>query len=410
MAMSQNSRIDRPSTAHPKLTGADLPGKKKLEQVLGLLRRLRPNHDHPQRELHYDEYAAYLLLYFFTPLLQSMRGMQFASSYPLLKQRFGLDRFSLGSFSEAGRVFDPKLLAEIVAELGQQVIENAHPHDPRMDKLDRCVTAVDGTLIEALPRMVWALWLDSEHRAAKVHLQYSILKGIPVQAMITEGSGSELTVLGNSLAEGLLYVLDRGYACYDLLSKILLAGSSFVVRIRANASYKILQELPLSEQARKAGIQFDRIVELGTDQDPELHGRRLRIIQIHREAPPDQKPRTWSKNHSIRKPCTDTTLLLCTDLLEIDADLIALIYQDRWQIELFFRWFKKVLGADHLLSLCANGLTIVTYCALIASVLMVLWTGRKPTRRTHEALCFYFLGLVSEDDLLDAFDRAAPAR
>jgi len=88
-----------------------------------------------------------------------------------------------------------------------------------------------------------------------------------------------------------------------------------------------------------------------------------------------------------------------THLLGPDAQLIAEIYRCRRQIELFFRWFKKVLQADHPLSLNRNSMTIVVYCALIASLLVVLWTGRKPTKRTYEMICFYFLGWVSDAEL-----------
>ena len=44
-------------------------------------------------------------------------------------------------------------------------------------------------------------------------------------------------------------------------------------------------------------------------------------------------------------------------------------------------------------------MTIIMYCALIASLLVRLWTGRKPTKRTYEAICFYFLGVIDEDEL-----------
>ena len=72
---------------------------------------------------------------------------------------------------------------------------------------------------------------------------------------------------------------------------------------------------------------------------------------------------------------------------------------------MFFRWFKKVLQADKLLSLSQNGLTIVMYCALIASMLITLWTERKPTKRTFEMLCFYFSGMAEEDELLNHIER-----
>ncbi|MGR3319335.1 MAG: transposase, partial [Candidatus Anammoxibacter sp.] len=45
-------------------------------------------------------------------------------------------------------------------------------------------------------------------------------------------------------------------------------------------------------------------------------------------------------------------------LMDLSAELIALIYIYRWQIEIFFRWFKCVLSAEHLLCHSQNGITI----------------------------------------------------
>ena len=77
------------------------------------------------------------------------------------------------------------------------------------------------------------------------------------------------------------------------------------------------------------------------------------------------------------------------------AEIVALLYRYRWQIEIFFRWFKCVLGCKQLLSQSEHGIRIEIYAALIASLLIVLWTGRKPTKRTLEMLQFHFQGWAS---------------
>jgi hypothetical protein len=77
-----------------------------------------------------------------------------------------------------------------------------------------------------------------------------------------------------------------------------------------------------------------------------------------------------------------------------------------WLIELFFRWFKCILGCQHLLSTCHNGVAIQVYLALIASLLIVQWTGSKPNKRTFEMLCLYFQGWASERELLAHLQRA----
>ena len=172
---------------------------------------------------------------------------------------------SLGSLSAASQIFDPKLLAPIISELADQV--GSLNLDKRLQDLDVTVVAVDGTLLKALPKMLWALWLDKDHRAAKMHLEFDILKGAPLRAQVTDANASERTQLKSSLSSGKLYCLDAGYREYQLLDSIIQKKSSFVVRLQDNTSYEIMEEHQLSKADREAGVEFDRTVRLGCKQN-----------------------------------------------------------------------------------------------------------------------------------------------
>ena len=80
--------------------------------------------------------------------------------------------------------------------------------------------------------------------------------------------------------------------------------------------------------------------------------------------------------------------------------LLHLGGQYGWQIELFVRFFKHVLGCRHLLSADRPGIEIQTYCAIIACMLLSLSTGRRPTLRTYEMICYFLTGWASEAELL----------
>jgi len=43
---------------------------------------------------------------------------------------------------------------------------------------------------------------------------------------------------------------------------------------------------------------------------------------------------------------------------------------------------------------------IQVYCAIIACMLINLWTGAKPTKRTVEMLAWYFAGVAGEDEMM----------
>ena len=101
----------------------------------------------------------------------------------------------------------------------------------------------------------------------------------------------------------------------------------------------------------------------------------------------------------------DGYLRIATDLLDVPAEIIALLYQYRCTIAIFFRYFKHLLGCRHLLSHSQDGIEIHTYCAIIACMLISLWTGRKPTLRTHEMICWYVTGMADDEELLTHLNR-----
>ena len=344
------------------------------------------------RILHMDQYLMLILLYMFNPICVSLRSLQQASELRNVQKALGVPRTSLGSLSEATQVFDSELLIEIIGKLVEQL--KPIPHDSRLDDLGAILTAVDGTVLPAFSKMVWALWKDEQHRGVKAHVQFEILKGVPVSAVITEGNGNEKTVLAANLQPGRFYVIDRGYAMYKLFQDILTAGSSFVGRLRDNAVYQIVRENELTPADLEAGVIRDAVVWLGSEGKNEDLNQPVRIVEVKCE--PHRKRAKTGRGG----PEQGETILLGTDRLDLSAEVIGLIFQHRWTVEIFFRFFKHVLGCRHLLSTKQEGIKLQTYAAIIACLLIALWTGRKPTLRTYEMICYYLMGWAEEDELL----------
>jgi hypothetical protein len=374
-------------TAKPPLTAKDIRGLKyfdRLQPLFAPLHNVATERDSAgNRELFFDQYAAIILLFFFNPVLNSLRSLQQASGLKKVQAKLGCSSTSLGSLSEAARVFDAEALQQIVGELAQEALPLQAGKDA---EVLRGLTAVDGSLLPALPKMAWALWVDEQHRAAKLHLHFDVFKGVPYYATVTDGNGNEKKQLRASLQPDRLYVIDRGYAEYQLFQDIIDAKSSFIGRIRDNAVYEIVEERTPSADARQAGVVRDLVVWLGCAQSGSVFKQKLHLIAVSN-----------GKTDSKGRP---EILLLASDRLDMDAAWIALGYKYRWTVELFFRWFKCILGCQHLLSTCQNGVTIQVYLALIASLLIALWTGHKPSKRTFEMLCLYFMGWASEAELL----------
>jgi hypothetical protein len=399
---SRSRRRPGPKARAP-LKERQIEGLKFFPLIRRLLEPLHAHAECPNRKLHYDEYACALMLYFLNPVLTSLRSIQQASTLRNVKKKLGIKRTSLGSLSEASHVFDPNLLCEVVRELAGRAAAQDSPKRPQGLKRDWELVAVDGSLIDALPRMAWALWLDDEHHAAKVHLEFNVLKGVPVRAEVTDGNTPERDVLRGRLTAGKLYVLDRHFMDYSLLGSILEAGSSFVCRLRENACYDVLEERELEGCARAAGVVFDRVVRCGSGKSGRRIERPLRLVKVHVRA--SQHPSAWRPCSAMarRKPGQyrpkDYDLLIVTDQMDLCAEDIATLYRYRWTVETFFRWFKCVLGFSHMVCESREGIQILVYCALLVSLLITLWTGRKPTKRTLEMIQLYLQGWAELDEV-----------
>jgi len=387
-----------------KIVEEDLEGFKYFRKIARLLQRLHQagcaRDRAANRQLHMDQYLALVLLAFFNPICQSLRGLQQASELQKVQRLLGVPRASLGSLSEAAGVFDAELLPELVGQLAAEL--PPLPHDVRLDQVRQVLTAVDGTCLTALPKVArWALW-QTDRRAAKAHVHFEVLKGVPVAAEITAANAAETDVLAARLQADRLYVVDRGYARYSLLQAMIDAGSSFVGRVHDNAVLETLDERPLAEEARAEGVLSDTVGRLGSKKNADDLRQPVRIVEV--ACAPHVKPSGKTGRGGSEQ---GDRLRLVTDRLDLPPEVVGLVYRCRWQIEIFFRTFKHVLGCRHLLSYSENGIALQTYAAILACLLMALWTGRRPTLRTVEMLQFYFSGWATEEEVEAHLDRLA---
>jgi hypothetical protein len=390
-------------------------GLKYLDQLDTLLRRL---HDvggerdtAHNRKLHFDQYCMLVLLFLFNPAVKTLRSLQQTSELKNVQKRLGCPRMSLGSFSESATVFDPQRLQAIIGELGRRL--QPHSRDPRLKDLRHTVTLVDATLLTALPRMAEAAFLKAANGSGlvkwRLHTHFEVDRHVPLRIDVTRAAGGdadERAVLERTIAADRLYVMDRGYAKFHLFNKIVAAQSSYLCRVRDNSVWEVIEDRPLSPAALAERVTSDAIVTLGaTSKKQARPDHKLRLITIqcqpHRKAGRSQR---YSRAGSTGPAC-DGVLRLATNLLDVPAEIIALLYHYRWTIEIFFRFFKQILGCRHLLSHSQNGIEIQTYCAIIACMLISLWTDKKPTLRTCEMVCWYLMGVADLEEMLGHIEK-----
>jgi hypothetical protein len=369
----------------PVLDARRLEGFKYFRLIDDLLIRLRDvgtQRDRAgNRQLYCDQYVTLLLLYFFNPTVTTLRGLLKFSTLDKVQRLCGIRPTSLGSFSEAARVFDPALLEPLIDELADQARRSRTAMPPAHEAALAGLIAVDGSLLKAVSRMAWALWQDAEHRAIKLHVAFGVFEQAPLQVSVTHGNGPERDELRRFVKPGGLYVADRGYANNAMFREFDSMGVRFLIRVQENTTFEVLEERPLADVDRQAGVVSDVLVRrLGTEKHNPLLEQPLRIIEVHGREPGE----VW---------------ILATNARELPADLVATAYRYRWQVELFFRWLKCVLGCRHLVSESQQGVTLQLYAAIIATLLVGLWVGGKPTRRTYEMICHYTSGWATLEEV-----------
>jgi Transposase DDE domain len=363
------------------------------------------------RELFMDQYCSLVLLFLFNPCVRSLRALQQASELKNVQRKLGCSRSSLGSLSEATDVFDPERLRQIIGTLAAEVKPSRDRSD---DLVQHVVTAVDGSVVQTLSTIAEAAYLKTKNgdsrSAWRLHTHFEVDRVVPTRIDVTSGKNGgksdEKNVLRAHLEADHCYLMDRWYAQFTLLNEIHAIGSSYVCRIRDNSRYDVLEARPLSALAQRAEVLSDEIVTLGLSSKPsERPNHPVRLVCVR--VTPHVK--TGGRKGGTAGPPSDGVLRIATNLLDPPAEIIAELYRQRWTIEIFFRFFKHVLGCRHLLSTARAGIEIQTYMAIIACLLLALWTGGKPTLRTYEMVCLYLQGWADEEELLAHLNKLKPS-
>ena len=350
----------------------------------------------------FDQYVTLILFELINPLLDSMRGLQQAAQLEKVAQTLGVGRFSLGSFSESVRVFEPELLKQVIEQLAGRL----HPtgHDPRLAELRQMLTAVDGTVLNAMSTVAsaWcASYSDGTSKYAwRLHTHFDILHMSPTDVELTDnrcsGKSDEKNVLRKKLQADHCYIMDRWFGQFTLFNEINAIGSSYVTRIKENSVFEVIQERPVDEAATEVGVLRDAVVKMGlSSKASDRPDHLIRLVVLKATA----HEKRGGRRGKTAGPGNNGTIVIATNLLEVSAEVIALIYGYRWTIEVFFRFLKQLLGCRHLLSTRREGIEIQMYCAVIVCLLINLWTKAKPNKRTLEMAAFYLMDLASEDEL-----------
>jgi len=206
---------------------------------------------------------------------------------------------------------------------------------------------IDGSLIDAVLSMYWADYRKGSKKA-KVHVGFDLNRGIPKKIFLTNGKEAERPFVERILAPGETGVMDRGYQSHKLFDVWQADGKHFICRIKASTEKTIVRKNDIKPDSI---VFYDAVVLLGTkginrtEKEVRLVGYRVDSVDY------------W----------------VATDRHDLTAEQIAFAYKLRWNIEIFFGWWKRHLKVYHLISRSQYGLMVQMLAGLITYILLAIY-------------------------------------
>ena len=149
-----------------------------------------------------------------------------------------------------------------------------------------------------------------------------------------------------------IYVFDKGYNDYKAFKHFSEQKTGFVIRIKDNANYEIIEDIEVSEKIH-SGVLEDQIIEIEVNVNKEISKLKLRKVRFYDR----ENKRAFE---------------FLTNLFEMRADMIAALYKIRWQIELLFKQLKQNFPLKYFLGDNENVKKIQIYCVLIVNLLIAV--------------------------------------
>jgi hypothetical protein len=242
----------------------------------------------------------------------------------------------------------------IYADLGQKLIAKARRLYGAEDHgvgLKEMVYVLDSSTIDlCLSLFRWARFRTTK-AAIKIHTLLDLRGPIPSFVEVTDGKFHDVFMLDSLLIEpGAFYVMDRAYMDFARLYHLHRARAYFVIRAKANLSFRRHRSLPIDPST---GLRSDQIGVFCGHYARKDYPEPLRRVRY-------------------RDPETGATLVFLTNHMTLDALTVCRLYKSRWQVELFFKWIKGHLRIKAFYGTSPNAVKTQVWIAICVYVLIAI--------------------------------------
>lgn len=250
-------------------------------------------------------------------------------------------------------------------------------------KIKGKVYAFDSSTIDLCLSVFWWAKFRKAKGGIKLHTLYDIITQIPAFIHITAATVNDMNAMDVIPYESdAYYIFDRGYVDFTRLYKITNLSAYFVIRAKSNLKFKRMYS---NKVDKTTGVQYDQIGKLTGFYVSKQYPKKLRRVKFYDEE---------SKH----------TFVFLSNNMEISAEQIALLYKNRWQIELFFKWIKQHLKIKSFWGTSENAVRIQIYSAIIAYCLVsIVGHDLKIDRSTYEILQVLGISLLDKAPVNELF-------
>ena len=153
-----------------------------------------------------------------------------------------------------------------------------------------------------------------------------------------------------------VFVFDRGVAKRQVFCNLNQQDTYFVTRLKDKFRYQVINQTEDGKNRPVGPLELisDQVIQLGKPNSNQFLQDHFRLL-------------------IAINPKTKITYYFLTNLFEPKAEEILLFYKRRWDIEVFFRFLKQELNFAHISSTSENGMMVMMYMTMIASMLVLTY-------------------------------------
>lgn len=273
---------------------------------------------------------------------------------------------------------------KIFEEFAYQLIETARKKRANDNfEIKGKVYAFDSSTIDLCLSVFWWAKFRRTKGGIKLHTLFDITTQIPAFIHITDASVNDMNAMDYIPYESdAYYVFDRGYVDYTRLYRITQLSAFFVVRAKSNLNFERMYS---SKVDKSTGVMCDQVGKLKGFYVSRQYPEKIRRVKFY-----DAE--------------FNRTFVFLTNNMELTAEQIALLYKNRWQVELFFKWIKQHLKIKSFWGTSENAVRIQIFCAIIAYCLVaIIGYDLKIERSTYEILQVLGISLLDKTPVKELF-------